>query len=350
MDQPNIQASVPAAPASKSKVLVSVGIVIVLLAGVGIAAAFVFNMKPITPQQAFIKVVSSYKDVTSFAFTSEVSGTAATMAKTGAPFNAGTFNFTTDGKMNIKDPKNPQADVNVGLEFHAANTIAKADAAARVDMIVLAKKGFAKINDLTLSYVPAKPDAMTTAVPGYAQTAIDAAKGKWVSFDLNAQNKSIVKDTEASKKLEKKIMAFDYFDNIQTLPDETVQGVETHHYQATLNLQKFKSISDSIKSQQTSFLGGPMLAAVADRVSESTSTDPTFGIWIGKNDWHVYRIAVLESTFKDGKSGSMLTSKGQIEFSHYNEPVTVVAPAGAITAEEFQQQITQSFMPQQGLK
>jgi hypothetical protein len=99
--------------------------------------------------------------------------------------------------------------------------------------------------------------------------------------------------------------------SVQNFGTETVDGVETTHYQVTkLDVSKLPQ--------------GAKIKALAH---------PKYGtvdVWIGNDDGYVYRQSMSVSYSAQGQRGSM---KMRVDFSKFNEPVTVTVPPASKTVD-----------------
>jgi hypothetical protein len=130
--------------------------------------------------------------------------------------------------------------------------------------------------------------------------------------------------------------------------DESVNGADTTHVEATLDVGKM--LSDFNKTIQSA--GGAMGSsapqqlsqATIDKISQSVK-NPKFDIYVGKDDSRIRRLAVKvdfdvpadQRAQLQGAEGGTISF--QIDFAKVGQPQTVTAPEGARPISELQQQL-----------
>jgi hypothetical protein len=134
----------------------------------------------------------------------------------------------------------------------------------------------------------------------------------WIKADLADLGKSVGMDyssalSQSPSDMMRQLLAAG---TVKSLGTETIDGVETTHYQLTnLDLSKLPMGS---KLEQLAPKYGPI------------------DVWIGNADGYVYRESLSLSASVSGKNGSLTMSA---DFSKFNEDVTVDVPADSDTLD-----------------
>jgi hypothetical protein len=98
--------------------------------------------------------------------------------------------------------------------------------------------------------------------------------------------------------------------SVKSLGTETIDGVQTTHYQLTIDISKLPQ--------------GAKIEALVH---------PKYGpidVWIGNDNGYVYRESLSASFSAHGQSASMTM---KVDFSKFNEPVTVAIPPASQTVD-----------------
>lgn len=327
-------------PTKKRSVLIIITAVIIL-AGVGGAAAYVYDLGRPDPKTIFTKALTSMKDVTAVEYAATFEGKGNSSSFSGLP--AGNYNFTvaSTGKVDATKTDDPSVDVGFSVDLHSTDNTTKVDVSFAMQAINLANKGYVLIKDLTFTQVPPPSDQMTAMIQSMIKSYVEKVKGKWLSFDTHSS--SIKTDVNAEKqKVIDKLLAFDYLENIETLSNENVNGVDSYHYRVTVNSKKLEQIFEEAGKTSLAPVKNDYLAAVMAYAQANPAENVNLEVWIGKSDFRFYRINLLETTFTDDTTRSSAIIKGTLDLKNYNQSMNITAPTNSTPFE----QIMQSSMAQ----
>jgi hypothetical protein len=162
--------------------------------------------------------------------------------------------------------------------------------------------------DVNIGGMAASIDAVLDGTTIYLKSPILSAalpQGKtWIKIDYEKVGKS--KGVDFSQLLaQDPSQAFKQLQGsgkVVKVGDETIDGVDTTHYRATLNVKKL----------------APGLAA---------ARAGSYNVWIGKDDGYIYRV---QSTFAAGNTaGKRVAQTTTLNFSDFGKDVTVDVPSDA---------------------
>jgi hypothetical protein len=340
-------------PSKKGKIGLIVTILILLLLGAGGAAAYTMGYFPVGSQSADVvltKALASYKDVTTVAYDGTIESKVKPPKDPNVPIASLELKLKTSGKVDFKDPESPIADLSFSGDVRIDSGDLKMSALTDLDIIATNKKGYFKFNKLDLSIEPLTADpAMIEGVNQlnmYFKTALPKATGKWVEADSDIKEK-VEKDLEDDNGLGKRLWNYDYLDSFEKLGSEDVSGVATNHYRAVVNNERLKAIFKEYDEKVSFLSSNPYIAAVIRAESDTSASETTtVDFWLGKKDWHFYKIAIGEFTVHDAEGDVDVAFKGDITFKDYNAPVTVTTPSDTITVDELTMQVIGPLMGQ----
>jgi hypothetical protein len=333
------QDSLYTVPPKKSKLGLIIG-VIVLLILVGVVSAYAFTMKSETPRDIIVRSILSYKDITSLGFDAKIEGKV-TPDDPSLPFATADYSIRTAGKVGFNKDGLEALDMTFGAKLDADDGTAKSGFDADLRILGTPDMGYIQINDLDFTYQPKTPDPSTDQLIAYVQTALNKVKGQWISFEIDDSKPTKTPEKEDSE-VGKKIASLDYIDKFENLGEEPINNVVTTHFRLTVNNAKFKEISDEIQKVSSQYIPGYLAAvgAATTATGETTIVD----MWIGKKDNHFYRITFSEITMVDDESKTSVSMKGSLDFTGYNEPVSVTPPATSMTSQQFMNQLLGPMM------
>jgi hypothetical protein len=207
---------------------------------------------------------------------------------------------------------------------------------ATIEYIALDNIYYVKIDDLNIgAAVSSTPNPITAMVQFFI--------GSWFKIDPVALQKTFggnIATTTLSQIQSSTQLSADKIDQLksiaaqypivsvnQTLPGQVIAGQDTYHYELAINkdnLNNFITAAYPVVSGQS--LSSEQIASATAAFDDVTVKD--LEVWIGKNDLLIYKISADIAVQQD-KSGSA----DDIQFSDlnsgYNQPVNIVAPAGA---------------------
>jgi hypothetical protein len=358
---PDMIFQAPAPKESKRWMWTLVIIIIVFIGAgsVGAAMKYGIGFSHPSPRTVFEKTFNAIPDIKSFVFQAQYNGKATLDAQGQSSGGTAVFNVKIDSKVDMHDKNSPQLDLTIAGSMQAQVDGNNGNASGKVHILSINKKGYLNIEDLTLTYSLSKSDPMADSFAKSFQDVVPHIKNKWISFDSPTQARKPAMNETDLQELRKKILSFDYVDKIDVLADEKIQGIDTYHYSIIIDQDKLYDDVKEIEKTLSAVLSSDYLAAINggknNNVSLKTGQKLHLEIWIGKNDYFVYKVKVPESTFKDATSGSMITTTGEMTMSDYNKPITVLAPKDATTMETiinsiFGSMMTSSTPPSKQLK
>jgi hypothetical protein len=138
----------------------------------------------------------------------------------------------------------------------------------------------------------------------------------WIKLDLEKAGKSLGVDfnelaNESNQNPAQTLDLLRAAGTVDKVGSETVNGVATTHYSATVDLQK-----------ATARLGAAG-AALAKKLAAAGITSVPVDVWIGDDDGLVHRMTMNESITRGGKS---VTTAVTMNILSYGVGVTVIAP------------------------
>jgi hypothetical protein len=182
---------------------------------------------------------------------------------------------------------------------------------------------------------------------------IQTYTNQWLSYDLDELSKSsdtnpIVTSFKVSTSEKQKNSAADQkrldaqssklFKITATLPSEKINDVDSYHYQYTTDPQEAKNytiLSKEISEKKS------LTQSEKEEINKSTegSTPVTGEIWIGKQDFNLYKLTTKYET--NVTSQTAITFDSTLSFKNYNKPTSVEKPEKSYTFQE----LTDKFNP-----
>jgi hypothetical protein len=338
-----ISPSSSVAPKNGKWGLIIVLIVLILLGG-GVAGAYSLGYLPLTeptPTDVFRKSILSLKDLKSFSYDASFDGTmtgAVEDQTLGVPVGNVSYSFGSKGTFELVDIKNQDVrfDTTLAMKVKASDHTGSIDLSFDSNFRFVKDMVYLKLTDLDFTYAPVKVDIRAAMVEGMIKAMIEPIKGNWYSVE-SKEPKQVKdpQDQEEFNKIADRLIIFDYLDNLETLPSENINGMSTYHYRFSINKDKLKDILNDVEKVSSAQVRNPLVAAVIAQTAESkATTDPQFEVWFGKRDFHLYRIALRETTYSDQLSTRTITVKGKIDYSNYNKAFSIKAPATSTPSED----------------
>ena len=181
-------------------------------------------------------------------------------------------------------------------------------------------------------------DAEYSAPDRYHVQMIETEKDQIEEF-IVIGNKQYVKNTNMSKNmitatitgfssLLKKETTLGYLDmltDIQKLPDENIDGVDSFHYKGKIDVEQQIAEAKRSMLESRARLGTehPTDEEIEKDLEHMRSGNTTFELWIGKEDYLIRQLKI------ERNNGLLNTSIATFKFYDFNEPITIEPPLDA---------------------
>lgn len=191
-------------------------------------------------------------------------------------------------------------------------------------------------------------------------------QGQWIKWSesslslLTGQEASPAAGEQVAKKIEDMLLGRNLLVVKKELDDESINRNIVYHYLVSLDKEVTKDIFSEIIKDQAFMPGGqgisPDMASSAAREMIdnifAAVNEISFDLWVGKEDLFIYRVALgktvdLTSLFNGFGGENTLRGSIAIEleanFSDFNKPVQIIAPASYINLEEVLAEAMQKY-------
>ncbi len=283
------------------------------------------------------------------------------------------------GDTDQADSKNPKSKGNFGVEFSTEGT----KISTEIDFITIDQTSYWK-----LATVPDIPLPISGFEGLDFSIILDVVKNQWIKFDeeslknlseMLGQEYQPQLSEEEQKELTEKIVNLlkgkKFYEVKEELPDVKIRDKMTYHYLLTLDEEGIKElIPDIIKTTMEYYFVGGVELPSEEEIKEVIEKELpgkideffekvgeiTFEVWVGQKDKYLYKVEFEKeidlSEFLKREAypaipvspGKVLIS-GEINFSKFNQPVEVEAPAEFKTLEEIFQSIMMQFLMMSGI-
>lgn len=322
-------------------------IIVLIVIGAAVASAFYFNVLSLpffssrpSPQTVLADAVKAMADVTSFTYagfgqlninavstSTPIAGTASILVSatsTGsADFSSLLFpvldNYLQLGIGGTVSTGTTTYSGSVALDFE--NRLLKQDSANAIYFV---------LNNASLNITSPTSNPIVSAAETFIDGLVSRIKGQWIyaTSTPTAINTTLNQNNIATQKqaILAKLATFDYVSSISELPDTTLNGVSMYHYALVLDLNKLSKEIQTIVSTSTAAIQTP----------QQPLPPLSLEVWIGKNDSYVYQIYIPTQSINYSANGTptTMTLESTVGLSDINKPVSVAAPAGAITVQQ----------------
>lgn len=177
-------------------------------------------------------------------------------------------------------------------------------------------------------------------IPVLGTLNLSALTNMWVKLDAKKTTSTTVvtpsstmsEDTaEAVKDI---ISGGKYFQVTEDLGEESLGGVSTRHYKVTLNeaevMRVMREVSTEVNGKAPSINDEKKMSEFFAR-AELTNGE----VWVGTKDYYLYKTVFGVTIVKTDTEPSSGTVAVELELRNFNEKVTVEAPTGVKTMNEF---------------
>lgn len=162
---------------------------------------------------------------------------------------------------------------------------------------------------------------------------IQSLDGQWVELDDTAEqvtsgsqdilNTLNIKDEDA-KRIAEIYNDHQFIRVDEVLPDETVQGAESHHYKLSIDKEKYLSFLRTVKEAQISGFSVDQETIDAAATEDFSKIKPE--VWIRKDDIVLHQLKL--DTDEDGIRASV-----RVSGKNFNQPVQIDRPESPTTFE-----------------
>lgn len=334
------QNAYPQKKKSHMGLMVSIIIVLLLLGG-GAYAYFTFINPATSSKDILKKSVEAYinGNVKSFSFSATSTGQAKNQLGNGIP-SSSDFTLTSNGSVDFHTPSAPLVNFDLGINVNVApNNSFLLD----LSTIYIDNNIYLGLKDFKLSFNPSSSDNLDPAEVAQAKSYVSIAnnvapslQNKWIQFgvptSVNTESPvPLSPQAQANDKMfQDYISGMSYITAINTIGTETIDNTSTYHIKMTI--QGDQKLIDLLKSSGAM---DKVTFAQMDDVSKVITQKFDLDIWIGKDDFLVYKIvsSPISITSTQANAKGTVTVTQEIVFSDYNKPMSIVAPEGAISFE-----------------
>lgn len=249
----------------------------------------------------------------------------------------------------VTDPKNSKVAINFGFEmtsFKIENLL------LRGENKTIGDASYLKLDTIEIP---------SELAPLLMMLGIDLNKiqGQWIKLDkevsesLTGKASGLEASEEEQQKLREKLLKLFKEKKVyyvkEELPDQKIEGKKAYHYVLALNREKIKEVIPELfeiiaESSEEETLGGELgTAFMVGGITESIDRflEKIGGIdievWIGKKDKLLYKAKIEKeidaSKLEKSAKGKMII-KFNVEFSNFNEPITIEEPKNFIEAKD----------------
>ena len=287
-----------------------------LILGGGIFAYITFFP---SPEIVLVRAFQNTSQIKSMEFSGDLN-IKGKMASPGLSTSEGDVDFGIKGEFDNNDSNNKKLATGFSLN---ANIKDQQPIKAKIVTQIVDKNFYAIINE--------GPDFVDTIKNIWLKVPIsENPEAQKVQDALENNSKAKKITPEQQKRLNDQTLKIAKISKVYA--NDKVDKIETYHYQyqiTPLELAKFTALSSEI------FLEQPAMTDVQkeDQSKELKDKPPIEGeIWIGKNDYRIYRINTSYTYNKD--PDNYITVAVDLKAKNYNQPIQIEAPATSKTFQE----------------
>jgi hypothetical protein len=330
------------------KKIILIAIIIVVLVGGGTTFAYFRYFAPqLSPSQVLGKSFVAMQGVKTFVFSANVnsiihapSSSLAILGvstSSGAQFSAAA---TTSGEMDISDLTDIKQSST--LNFSVVSSGASQALNGEVELTSLGSVYYLKLDNLNVNL-----GGTTGSAPNPLTSIFQLFENQWFKIDPVAIAQTFLKGQAAQfsaiqsstaltadkvQKLKDIAAQYQILTVSQVMPDETIGGVGTYHYQLAVDKN---NLGDMVAAMYQVISGQSM--SVDQLASTTAALDAVdfndLEIWIGKQDFLVYKLAADVAIQPNPAAGSEEVRFNELA-SDYDRPVNIAPPAGAKDANQ----------------
>ena len=161
----------------------------------------------------------------------------------------------------------------------------------------------------------------------------------WVKLDAKKSTSTVVVATstmseDTAEEVKDIISGGKYFQVSEDLGEESLGGISTHHYKVTLNeaevMRVARAVSTEVNGKAPSITDEKKMNEFFARAEMSDAE-----VWVGTKDYYLYKTKFGVTVAKSDAEPSSGTIAVELELRNFNEKVTVEAPTGIKTMNEF---------------
>ncbi|HRH23460.1 MAG TPA: hypothetical protein PK295_02425 [Candidatus Magasanikbacteria bacterium] len=316
-----------AAPVKKSGAGKIIVLVIVLLIGYGIYKS-AGNATPTTPDGVVERMGSRMSEVESVEYAGTVTA-------------------------NIEGGKNPLASLTGGSAANANKPVAFSVAFAGTSefgdwekpesaiKLTLTSPEFPNNGSAEIEFKNVGADKFFkfNTIPVLGKLNLSSLTNMWVKLDAKKSTSTVVVATstmseDTAEEVKDIISGGKYFQVSEDLGEESLGGISTHHYKVTLNeaevMRVARAVSTEVNGKAPSINDEKKMNEFFARAEMSDAE-----VWVGTKDYYLYKTKFGVTVAKSDAEPSSGTIAVELELRNFNEKVTVEAPTGAKTMNEF---------------
>jgi hypothetical protein len=352
-DQPEFQ-TMPPKERSKLPLVLLIVFIAVLVIGGGVFAYYKLylpNAAPkISPQEILQNSIQASMDVRSLSFdvknTAEISTEKDELRK-GIP-TAVNFVFSASGAIDFNSLDALLFDVVLDMTMEAEESAADIESHASgtlgINAVYAQKNLYLNLKEFDVSYESSDPESagvkMSTAlVDGFAESL----KGKWIKIDATkaimiATTSQSAFSEENKIRIREYLSSMSYVKTVDKVGDETINEIQTYHLKVSIehDQEELADLTEKLVAEKYSADSEYMneFNKQRDNFLKSVSQKIDIDLWIGKDDFLIYKIVTSPITISDPEAEIKIVISHEAGFGDYNEPVSVVIPQDTLPLEE----------------
>lgn len=324
---------------SRVKQFISVIIIAIILIGGSAFAYYKFTKPSISPKEIFQKALESSMDIRSFSFNATSTGQVTNNIVKDLP-SSSSFTMSYNGSIDFHSQDTFMLDIDFMLNANTNSATSSGSLVLGIETIYLQKSIFFNIKDFNVTYNSSDQKLSNIqAFVGMANGFVNSLKNKWIQINIStstqktAVSQNLLNDEDKTM-IRNYILGMRYITSLDNVGEENINSVNTYHLK--VSIQNGQELTDLVRKIMSS-KNVDDLDKKMDNLSKSINQRFDLDIWVGKDDYLVYKIVTIPITISDSKTGTKSTTSQEITISNHNKPIAVSAPQNTISIEEIMQ-------------
>lgn len=331
---------------SKKTFVIVMSIVAVCLIGGGALAYQKFISPTVSPANILKKSLQASLNTKTVSFTATSTGQIENQLDNGLPASAN-FSITSNGSIDVHSLDNLLLSVNLKTNALANSPTTTGSLLLDLKTIYANKNFYLNLNKFDISYSSPDPKTIGTQMfVGMAKGIVSSLENKWLQIDISKTLGSSSTDSYFTKEdaatFENYKVGMSYITTISNVGKETTSNIPTYHLKLTI--KNGKELNDLIRKfalekQPVAPKDMAKFDKEMDDLAKIIDQKIDLDVWVGRNDSLIYKIITSPIIISDEKSGTKSTVAEEITFSDHNQPVSITAPADAVSLQEMMQNL-----------
>lgn len=330
---------------SKLPLITSIIIVAICLIGGSVFAYYEFISPSLSAEEIFQKSLYVSQNVKSFSFDATNSGQIKIDANDGIPALSD-FLVLSNGSIDFSSLEDPSVKLNFLIDVSSDSATSSGSIDLDLETLYAQKNLYLSLKDFKVSYnSSSNSDIMGISIfIGMANGIANSLKNKWIQIKpveiAEADLPKNFLDEDNKKEWQDYLLSMVYVKTIDKIGEEILDGIKTHHLK--VSIQHDSELSDFTERDEFEnvLLGDDERSnKQQEDLLKTINQKIDFDLWIGKDDYLVYKIATSPITILDSVSGFEFIANQEILFSNYNEPVFVSVPEETLSLEQIMQDL-----------